>query len=289
MFFKFWEKNFQNFHNFSARILSQFSKLRFTCTDDHLMKNWICTEKCNKFFVNQVLKQKVCQIFGRKVTVRLSELHLLVARIILEKRRNSWKKIIAFHNFGLRAESYLNVADLLLQCWQNCNFPRQSTFLIVFSHCNFFHPFRNLSLKIPHFQSKCLGTNVKTEIQLYKRKFDGKPPFPLKSVTVSFINFGLQSKKCVEHLVEKSSKAVRAALCLCRESFWKQSKFSWATWFFFIFLWLRAEKNLTSDFFSTLLTKICVLRLQSKNLNFFRTFFNFFKKLRDLRMNFSHS
>ena len=67
-----------------------------------------------------------------------------------------------------------------------------------------------------------------------------------------------------------------SCIILVRRIFLKTKQIFLGNMVFFTFLWLRAEKNLTSDFFSTLLTKNCVLPLQSTNLKIFFEHFSIF-------------
>ena len=213
---------------------------------------------------------------------------LLVRRIVLRKGRNSWKKwfFFTFSDWGRKINWML--LTFFLHCWQNCNFRRLSTILIFFRTVSFFiisgiwvwkiHTFRaNVSAKLSQLQFRF------TKEQLMRNWIS------LEKCNSLLFNYGPHSKKCVEQLMEMSIKAVRAAFSLWGESFWKQRKVLWATWFFFSLLWLRAEKNSTFDeLFSALLTKNCVSRAQHQ-LDVFFELFSVFHQLRALRIKLSHS
>ena len=59
-------RSFQNFHSFSARFLPQLSKPLFTCTDAHLIENWIIPEKCKSFSINLGLQAKDMSDYWQK-------------------------------------------------------------------------------------------------------------------------------------------------------------------------------------------------------------------------------
>ena len=178
-----------------------------------------------------------------------------------------------------------------LHCWQNCNFRRQSTILMFFRTVSFFiiseiwvwniHNFRaNVSAKLSQLQFSF------TNEQLMRNWIS------VEKCNSFLFNYGPHSKKFVEQLVEMSRKAVRAAFSLCGESFWKQRKFFWATWFFFIFLWLRAGKNFNfwRTFFCAADKKLRVASPEhSTSLMCFPNTSQFFHQFRALRSKLSHS
>ena len=123
MFFKIWEEAFKFFtvlaQGFCRSCQNRFLRVQTTIwyKIGLLLKNVIV------FLSIWFFKQKICRIFGRKVSVRLSELHLTSADEHFVKRTKFLKKMIAVHIFGLRAESNLKVADFLYTMLTQLLFP----------------------------------------------------------------------------------------------------------------------------------------------------------------------
>ena len=75
---------------FSSKVSAESSKVLFTCTEEHSMKNWVSAGKCNSFSYTFGLYTKTCWTFGEEIQ-HFRQSCLLPARRIILKEKNFWK------------------------------------------------------------------------------------------------------------------------------------------------------------------------------------------------------
>ena len=86
--------------------------------------------------------------FSAKFLALLLKLHSTCTDELFEEKSTSWKNKVFHTSLRLRVEYNLTVDNLLLHCWQNWVFHRESTFLLYFfQQLPFFSP-------IPRFEGK---------------------------------------------------------------------------------------------------------------------------------------
>ena len=181
MFFEIGE-NFS--YNLSVKKQPQLSKLRFTCTDDHLMKNLISAGKCNSLFYQFGSLSKWCVGFVKNFGTPVRAALYLHGGAILKKRKNSGKKRFVLTIFDLMLKIVWLLLTFLLHCWRNCIFRRQSTILVFFSNnWNFFHQFRLVEIKSSTLLAQMCGHNCQNCILTLDTMIWWKIGVPLESVT----------------------------------------------------------------------------------------------------------
>ena len=189
---------------------------------------------------------------------------LLVRRIVLEKGRNSWKKwlLFTFLDWGRK------VIWMLLTFFYNVDKTAISVarapFWCFFSNCKFFSSFPSFELESSPLSDQMFRHNCHNSNLALQTKIWWKICISVEKCNSFFFKFWSAFKKVCRTIGGKVPQGRESCILFVRWIFLKTKQLFWATCFFFIFLWLRAEKNLTfEEIFSALLTKNCVRRLQS--------------------------
>ena len=108
----------------NAKFSAQSSKVLFTCTDEHLMKNWFSAGTCNSFFITFGFQAKNCVgLSVEKIRTAFRSAFYLSGGSIWKTKQNSWKKLVVFIFLGLGTEINLTVGDLLSALLTKLRFP----------------------------------------------------------------------------------------------------------------------------------------------------------------------
>ena len=259
--------------------------MHFTCTGEHLMKNWITAERCNIFFITFGLHRKKCRIL-------VEEYGKFVRAAFDAYGRSFWRKPtsrknLVFHEcWDVDGKIFWAGTSLFVHCWSDCVFQFWSSLSTFFpTVLIFFHQFWDFSTNVSVFSSKLSA-------QLSKKHFTCTDEHLMKKrVPAGICNsfsktFGLYTKNC-RFLVKKFSTFVRAAFYLPGGSFWRKTTYR-NNLVFRILLKLRGENNLTRiNLVCSLLTR---LRFSILELNFevFSNNLEISHQIRDFSMNFFH-
>ena len=151
---------------FSSKISAQSSKMHFTCTDEHLMKNWISAERCNLFFITFGFYEKKCRIL-------LEEFDKFVRAAFGAYGRSFWRKTtprknLVFHIIlGLGGGIFLIRHNLVCSLLTRLGFDFWSSILRFFpTISNFFVNFGISVWTFPYLAQNFRGSRQKCVLRV---------------------------------------------------------------------------------------------------------------------------
>ena len=134
------------------------------------------------------------------------------------------------------------------------------------------------------FRHKCQNWNSDLQTKIW-----WKTSISVEKCNSFFYKFWSPIKKMCRTFGGIVQQGRESCIILVRRIFLKTKQFFWATWFFHLFVAQSGKEFNFWLFFYTADKKLRFASAEHKFEELFRTFFNFFNKLPDLRINFLHS